>query len=146
MNIRWLWGNYIEPEWKLSRQDVRTVHRLVKEQYIRSSRLVAVTLLWLLIIFGSLGLLQQHIAGMLAGIGMGTLTSWSLSKALIIAPLMMLALWSFRMIYTRPVRRAMRDLGYDVCINCGYWLRGLGEGTMRCPECGADRERSASGE
>ena len=30
--------------------------------------------------------------------------------------------------------------GFDVCLSCGYWLRGLGEDVKHCPECGAARE------
>ncbi|MCH8824643.1 MAG: hypothetical protein IH984_14180 [Planctomycetes bacterium] len=29
--------------------------------------------------------------------------------------------------------------GYDVCLGCGYWLRGLDETIRACPECGTDR-------
>ncbi len=38
------------------------------------------------------------------------------------------------------VYRATRQHGYDVCLKCGYWLRGLGGDVKRCPECGAQRE------
>lgn len=33
----------------------------------------------------------------------------------------------------------MRLEGFDVCLGCGYWLRGL-DGTIKaCPECGTER-------
>ncbi|MDY7110095.1 MAG: hypothetical protein SYC29_15800 [Planctomycetota bacterium] len=35
--------------------------------------------------------------------------------------------------------RALRERGFEVCLNCGYWLRGLPEDEDRCPECGAKR-------
>jgi hypothetical protein len=38
------------------------------------------------------------------------------------------------------VYRATRQLGYDVCGKCGYWLKGLNADITRCPECGAERE------
>jgi DNA-directed RNA polymerase subunit RPC12/RpoP len=38
------------------------------------------------------------------------------------------------------VYRATRKHGYDVCVKCGYWLRGLGDDIERCPECGTRRE------
>jgi len=38
------------------------------------------------------------------------------------------------------VYRATRRHGYDVCPNCGYWLKGLGESTDSCPECGTQRQ------
>lgn len=37
------------------------------------------------------------------------------------------------------VYRAMRQNGYDVCVGCGYWLKGLGAESKNCPECGAAR-------
>ncbi len=35
---------------------------------------------------------------------------------------------------------ALRQLGYDVCRRCGYWLRGLSDAEDRCPECGHTRQ------
>jgi predicted RNA-binding Zn-ribbon protein involved in translation (DUF1610 family) len=46
-------------------------------------------------------------------------------------------------IYGRAHRKALADMGYDVCIECGYWLRGLPASETRCPECGAARQRTA---
>ncbi len=46
--------------------------------------------------------------------------------------------WVLRNIYGPHLRRAMRDVGWEVCIKCGYSLRGL-EDVKRCPECGAKR-------
>jgi len=34
----------------------------------------------------------------------------------------------------------LRLEGFEVCLHCGYWLRGLGDDVQRCPECGAARE------
>ena len=42
--------------------------------------------------------------------------------------------------YGPLVRRVMREHGHDICLKCGYWLRGLAGDIKRCPECGADRE------
>ena len=39
----------------------------------------------------------------------------------------------------REVFYRIRKEGIDVCTNCGYWLRGLGEDVRQCPECGAGR-------
>lgn len=134
MNIRWLWGNYIEPEWKLPREEVRRVHRLVKERYMRPWVLFGFTGLWLLIMYG--------VVAMMVLLDVKSLPTFWYVLLMVgaLTTLIALALWSFRMIYIRPVRRAMRDLGYDVCIPCGYWLKGLADDVRKCPECGADRE------
>jgi hypothetical protein len=34
------------------------------------------------------------------------------------------------------IRMKLRSLGYEICVECGYWMRGLGD-RSRCPECGA---------
>lgn len=41
----------------------------------------------------------------------------------------------------RYLRREMACLGYDLCSECGYWLKGLSDTSTRCPECGAERQQ-----
>lgn len=141
MNIRWLWGNYIEPEWKLSRKESREVHRIVSKRYVRPVWLFGFTGAWVVIVMVAVKLLHMPVAGWMGSLSMRYPFSWLASMVGIIVPLMVLSIWSYRWVYTRPVRLAMRELGYDVCPGCGYWLRGLNESVMRCPECGAVRER-----
>lgn len=43
------------------------------------------------------------------------------------------------MLYRIPLRRALHDLGHEVCLKCGYWLRDLPDAVTRCPECGEKR-------
>ncbi|UCD74602.1 MAG: hypothetical protein JSV91_12535 [Phycisphaerales bacterium] len=38
------------------------------------------------------------------------------------------------------VREELRDRGHEVCMNCGAWLRGLGDDVTQCPMCPAPRE------
>ena len=38
------------------------------------------------------------------------------------------------------VRREVRRYGWEVCVKCGYWLRGLPADEPHCPECGSPRE------
>ena len=44
--------------------------------------------------------------------------------------------WRFR---KRQLRAAMKRRGFDLCEDCGYWLKGLSPGQEHCPECGATR-------
>jgi hypothetical protein len=37
------------------------------------------------------------------------------------------------------VYATLRQHGHDVCLKCGYWLKGLQDET-KCPECGAKRQ------
>lgn len=58
-------------------------------------------------------------------------------------PVMLLVWLAFammnRLLLERHMRSAMRDIGYELCPTCGYWLRGLDPATTQCPECGAAR-------
>lgn len=38
-------------------------------------------------------------------------------------------------------RSAVHDFGYNVCVGCGYWLRGLDRSIKVCPECGFRRTK-----
>ncbi|UCD76598.1 MAG: hypothetical protein JSV91_06670 [Phycisphaerales bacterium] len=49
------------------------------------------------------------------------------------------ARWVIRR-HRRELCRAMARYGYEICQECGYWLKGLSEESMRCPECGAERD------
>ena len=48
--------------------------------------------------------------------------------------------WSLRRFNRREIRLAMQTLGFELCTQCGYWLKGLGEEVSKCPECGTRRE------
>ena len=48
--------------------------------------------------------------------------------------------YALRKDFARIVRTILRERGYDICIKCGYWLRGLDDNVQQCPECGAERE------
>lgn len=87
------------------------------------------------------------------GIGGGVPLMWWLARMLPFDPVAAVAgylllasgcglvfartVWSW---YAAPTRQAVRELGYEVCLSCGYWLRGLRDGVKQCPECGATRE------
>ena len=38
------------------------------------------------------------------------------------------------------ILRAMRSREFELCTNCGYWLKGLADDAKHCPECGWRRE------
>jgi len=54
--------------------------------------------------------------------------------------LVIIGLW-MREFHKASVYRALREHGYDICLNCGYWLKELPlEKSKHCPECGEERE------
>lgn len=69
--------------------------------------------------------------------------SW-ISRGVLYAVLMSLAWWISDKIvlreFARSSRMVVRNYGFDVCLDCGYWLRGLDPNIEKCPECGADRQ------
>ena len=40
----------------------------------------------------------------------------------------------------------LRGRHFDVCMRCGYWLKGLDDDVAQCPECGATRSGLSPGE
>jgi hypothetical protein len=46
-------------------------------------------------------------------------------------------------LHRRQFREAMRRRGFELCLGCGYWLKGLSDDITHCPECGRDRESRA---
>ncbi len=42
----------------------------------------------------------------------------------------------FRSLYQKKTYQLLRQSGYDICLECGYWLKGLDDSNYRCPECG----------
>lgn len=53
--------------------------------------------------------------------------------------------WLLWRLVLRAFHGAMREIGRDVCAECGYWLRGLDDEVTRCPECGRARETVHAG-
>ena len=75
----------------------------------------------------------------------GSGKAWQMAILLMInAGLWVLVFALVRRFSILPVaRRLLRERGIDVCIRCGYWLRGLGKDVTKCPECGWRRETNA---
>ena len=142
MNWRWLLLDYTDPALPLTRQDRRAVwwkaqelsrglkHSASGPHAPRIVRLVhplmpAAGLLLGQITF-SVMLRGVWFAGAL-GIAIGATLSW--------VAMTYLGKWIWR----PHVNQALREMGYDVCGWCGYWLRGLDDSTQKCPECGRAR-------
>jgi hypothetical protein len=129
MNLRWLSFDYIDPELELTNAQRREVTRLAIERYHAASptkafmplTMVAAAAFFALNLFGAS---DAVIVGVLCGavfLGfVGTMVFW-------------------RRVYAPATWASLRDIDFDVCPHCGYWLRGLSLEMGQCPECGAAR-------
>lgn len=137
MNLRWLLGNFTDPQYKLARPEQFRLSNMAHKKYVATTSFLARTAL---IIVPFLLLISQldHILAWL------TLPNNGATHAIAMGVLLLLfwpwCAWMYRSLYVVPVRKAMRESGYDLCLGCGYELRGLDDTVERCPECGAPRE------
>jgi hypothetical protein len=137
MNLRWLFGNFTDPQYKLSLREQTNLSNVAHDRFISRKALGARTALILLPLILFFALLKP----MLNLMGWGG-QSVPYITALVIAIVLFWpwSAWMYRSLYVGPIRRAMRDAGYDLCIACGYDLRGVDASTLRCSECGSLRE------
>ena len=131
----WIYGSYVDPRFRLTPEERDRVHKLVHEKYLRGGTLAAYTFAliaagWLMVAVGSI-----PFSRLLARVGVPGAMTVSTVTICIVA--VVAAAWIYRCMYAKPMRRAMRDLGYPLCVACGYRLDGHATPT-RCPECGAD--------
>jgi hypothetical protein len=137
MNIRWLFGNFTDPQYKLPWRQQFSLSNQAHRRYVTESTFLSRTILivapfLLLLILVRPGLVYFGYGGR------------NLPFLIVTGALVMLfwpwSAWMYRSMYAGPIRKVMREVGNDVCIECGYELRGLGDDIKRCPECGANRD------
>lgn len=126
-----LWPDYITPDLRLSDADRRNIRIDALAQVQESHRwksfvgvmlLLVVGTTWILIYFEVSGPWQTFSIVCINAVG---LTAFAMFR---------------RHAIGRFYRIAVRHKGYNVCIGCGYWLRGLDGPQARCPECGRHSE------
>ncbi len=136
MNLRWLLGNFADPQYRIPRREQFQLSNIAHARYLSRRAFWLRTALILLPILVSLKLIKP----ILAWLGYAGQTGpYLLALASIVFFFWPWSAWMYRSLYVRPVRRAMREAGYDLCLGCGYELRGLDESITRRPECGEAR-------
>lgn len=137
MKLGWLLFQYAPPDLKLSRAQKREARQ-------RTWRLYRTTISSLAICLGTatlLGVVYGGVIMLIDAVYLGRLYP----IVVVFGPLVVVALtwmaiaFAGRWIYGKAHYQALRDMGFDVCMRCGYWLRGLPATAPQCPECGALR-------
>ena len=139
MNLRWLCGNFADPQYKLSRKEQMRLSTCAHKKHLSTWK----WLLWSVVVIAlPFVLVMKFVYDPLmgkAGYNQHTVTYW-------LGCLMMIGLvfwpwsaWMYRTLYIKPLRRAMREAGWDLCLECGYELRALPADVSKCPECGLPR-------
>ena len=133
MKWRWLFLDYVDPQLSLSREARREVRR--RARAVRRS-------------LRPIDVLGALIPGLVMGV---VLVPWFIFLprspwfVLLLAFVQLTVSWVLvtlvgRIAWKPRVNAALRELGYDVCSRCGYWLRGLNDDVGHCPECGSERD------
>lgn len=142
--MSWVWPDYINPQLPLSKQQRKAIHRNAWRLWWADKWNIAIYLLlpvsYLLLVF-----VASDVGGWVATFLGASGLIYKLFRALAPAILFLgcfvlggAVLQRYR--FAPCVYRAIREHGHDVCLKCGYWLRGLPDDGGQCPECGAERE------
>jgi hypothetical protein len=129
----------VDAELPLTEKELASIWRDGQLRHVPSKR---ETLIFLVVFFGPI----------LALFGLGILLVDTIGypKTTMAITTLMMCIWCCwavallpkRSSNSRIFRRELRLRGYDVCVSCGYWLRGVGVKTHRCPECGATMDEA----
>lgn len=137
MNLRWLLGNFTDPQYQLPRREQFRLSNVAHKRFVSTRAFLWRTVLILLPLLIALSLLNPLMAWMGFARQAGPYLA---AYAILVLLFWVWSAWMYRSLYVRPIRLAMRQAGYDLCIDCGYELRGLDASTARCPECGGGIE------
>lgn len=143
MRWGWLFNRFEDPQLTLTREQRKEAMAIVHDEYLRGS-LVTFTLLavlppiWLLLVL--LMWARQWLSTLLG-------TS-QMNAGLLIIGVVVVFVWPwsafmYGRFYAKPYRRALRDMGIDLCVNCGYSRVGIVD-DIQCPECGQRPESDRS--
>jgi hypothetical protein len=149
MNLRWLLGNFTDPQYRIPLREQFRLSNVANEKHLDRGAFLTRTLAILAPVILAFVLLKPALQSM----GFSGSRPMLLGIVIIVVATWPWSAWMYRSLYVKSIRRAMRDAGYDLCLECGYDLRGLdrpphpqplspGErgAVPRCPECGAEPE------
>jgi hypothetical protein len=129
------WSNLLDTEVPLSDKVLSEIWERASTRSLQTTRGTLASVLNVLPGFGMVGLSA-------VGFARFGFPWWTVFVAFLLAAALFLWLSSVtkRWSMIPELRREVRRRGYEICLKCGYWLRGLDERADRFPECGAKRE------
>jgi len=133
--FRWMAGDFFDPSWSLSREEKRHLTRRAHTLYVNGRRLAIVTVAMFIVCAVAFVLGQAVINNLSSRAGLPQSITYVFSFLIMPVSLGFGVGTFYRFLYARPLRRAMREAGYTICIGCGYDLRGS-VARDRCPGCG----------
>jgi hypothetical protein len=135
---KWNWLFGVDPDIAITRED----RRWVAEQFSEERGLHPLATSWVCLLCGFLGLACFPIGFLI--LKSLSWPEWYFCFTFFPACAFLMGLGvylSHRKVVGPLARARLRDRGYDVCLQCGYWLHGLGPDIAQCPECGSPRPR-----
>lgn len=142
-SFQWMIRRYTSSDAELSAEELKRLEQ-------RCNELVGARKIWFWLII-PLTAATTALAAMAGGRLFGPLVSqwlgitppWSRAGCSILCAVIAIAAWLmiYTWMYVQPLRRALTEMGYGVCRQCGYSIRELHADTSRCPECGSDIAR-----
>lgn len=140
-SFQWMIQRYTSAHIALSRDELRRLEQRCNEIVaVHRFRMLSITVL-AVVTTVLVVILFPRMIGTAIGAATGWPERWCIAGSAIILAVAMASGWMFifTQVYVRPLRSALREFGHEVCLRCGYSLRGLPDTTDRCPECGLQR-------
>lgn len=140
-SFQWMVRRYTGAHVELTADELKRVEQRCNEIVARHQRRFWIILLLTALTTALTAALGGRLLGPVMAAWTGWHRDWCTGGCAVALAVITIAVWLFiyTLLYVRPLRRALSELGYEVCEKCGYWLRDLPRATARCPECGTPR-------
>jgi len=145
-SFQWMVRRYTGAHVTLSADELKQLEQRCNEIVTAQQRRFWIIILLTAITTALMAALGGRLIGPVIAAWTGFNRDWCTGVSAIVLAILTISAWMFiyTLLYVRPLRRALSELGYEVCEKCGYWLNALPETTQQCPECGTPRVKEAA--
>lgn len=141
---RWVYDRMLPAPAELSAEQRRDVEKRMNEHAMRNTGFRVLFVAMLLVTPVAAVVVGGVVSDWLRSLGLGRIPAALIGPPAVAAVCVLFFIAIAWRMYIKPLRRALRDIGRDVCEHCGYDLREIE--SQQCPECGytvISHERSA---